>query len=62
MPWKIIATKTFSKEFKKYRKNNEFIKALDKKIQRLKKDPDSVGGYLAGRLINKNYQKIEIAF
>jgi mRNA-degrading endonuclease RelE of RelBE toxin-antitoxin system len=50
MLWKVIATKTFSKEFRKYRKDSEFIKALDKKIQRLKKDPHNVGGYLSGRL------------
>ncbi|MBW1668201.1 MAG: type II toxin-antitoxin system RelE/ParE family toxin [Deltaproteobacteria bacterium] len=50
MSWKIIATKTFSNEFKKYRKNREFVDAIGKKIQRLKKDPHSVGGYLSGRL------------
>jgi len=48
--WKIIITKAFSKEFKKYCKNNQFIDALEKKINRLKNDPHSMGGYLSGRL------------
>jgi len=50
MPWKIIRTDTFLRVFKKYKKNKEFVDALDKKIQRLREDPNSVGGYLSGRL------------
>jgi mRNA-degrading endonuclease RelE of RelBE toxin-antitoxin system len=50
MSWKIITTKEFSIEFKKYRKNNKFIDVLEKKIQRLKQNPNNVGGYLSGRL------------
>ena len=50
MFWKVIRTETFSRMFKKYSKNKKFIKALDKKIQRLKEDPNSVGGYLSGKL------------
>ncbi len=50
MPWKIIRTDTFSKEFKRYKKNQEFVNALNKKIQRLKEDLNNVGGYLSGRL------------
>lgn len=50
MLWKIIATKIFSKEFKKYKKNGNFVDALEKKIQRLKKNPVNIGGYLSGRL------------
>ena len=51
MAWKIISTATFSREVKKFRKRRgDLIKALDKKIQRLKKDPYAVGGELAGKL------------
>ena len=50
MSWKVIATKTFSKEFKKYKKHSDVVKALDKKIARIKKDPNSIGGYLVGSL------------
>jgi len=50
MLWKIIRTETFSKEFKKYRKNREFLVALDKKILKLKANPESIGKELSGRL------------
>jgi hypothetical protein len=48
--WKLIRTNTFLKEFKKYKKNQEFINALDNKIRRLKENPEDIGGYLSGRL------------
>lgn len=50
MNWKIIVTDTFSKEFKKYRKDKEFVNALDKKIKRLQENPENVGGFLSGNL------------
>lgn len=50
MVWKIISSKTFSKEFKKYRDNVEFVRALENKIKRLQEDPEAVGGYLSGKL------------
>lgn len=50
MSWKIITTKTFSREFKKYKKDGKFIDAFDKKIERLKKSPANIGGNLSGRL------------
>ncbi len=50
MSWKIVATKTFSKEVRKYKKDTGLCNVLDKKIQRLKKNPNTVGGYLSGRL------------
>ena len=50
MPWEIAVTDTFSKEFKKHKKDKEFVNALDKKIQRLKEEPENVGGYLSGEL------------
>ena len=50
MVWRVIRTERFSKEFKKYEKNAEFVHALDKKIKRLQEDPHTVGGYLSGNL------------
>ena len=50
MKWRILTTKTFSREIKKYKKNNQFMTALEKKIQRLKENPGTIGGYLAGTL------------
>jgi len=50
MVWKIISSETFSKEFKKYRRDGEFLRALNNKIKKLQENPESVGGYLSGRL------------
>ena len=50
MIWEIKRTEAFSKEFKKHKKNGEFVKALEAKLERLKDNPESVGGYLSGRL------------
>jgi addiction module RelE/StbE family toxin len=50
MVWRIISTETFSREFKKHKKDGEFVKALDNKIKRLQEDPENVGGYLSGKL------------
>ena len=49
MPWSVIRTDRFSKEFKKFEKNKQFVDALDKKIERLQEDP-SIWRYLSGRL------------
>jgi hypothetical protein len=38
MAWKIITTKSFSKVFKKHKKNGEFISALEKKFNRFKEE------------------------
>ena len=48
--WNVTSTETFSKEIKKFKKNKEFLEALDKKIKRLQEGPHSVGGYLSGKL------------
>lgn len=48
--WDIIRTETFLRAFKKYKKNKDFVGALEKKIQRLQEDPHTVGGELSGRL------------
>ena len=50
MSWEIIVTETFSREFRRYRKNQEFVNALGRKVQRLKENPESVGGCLSGKL------------
>ena len=50
MNYEIIITNTFSKEFKKHKKDKEFVNALDKKIERLKNSPENVGGFLSGKL------------
>ena len=50
MSYEIIITNAFSKEFKKHKKDGEFVKALDNKIQRLKESPENLGGYLTGKL------------
>ncbi len=65
MEWKVIISDTFSKEFKKFKRDSEFIKNLDSKIKRLEKDPENVGDYLSGKLhgyksarIIKNYRLV----
>ena len=50
MNWKVISTETFSKQFRKHRKDGEFVKALDNKIKRLGLDPENMGGNLSGKL------------
>ena len=50
MEWKVISTETFSKQFKKHKKDGEFVKILNNKIKRLKENPENVGGYLSGKL------------
>ncbi len=50
MNWEISVTEEFSKQFKKHRKDGEFVKALDRKIERLKENPHSVGDRLSGNL------------
>ena len=50
MEWKVISTETFSKQFKKHKKEGEFVKSLNNKIQRLQENPEKVGGYLSGKL------------
>ncbi len=50
MVWTIISTETFSKQFKKHKKDGEFVKILENKIKRLQENPENVGGYLSGKL------------
>tara|TARA_Y100000310_G_scaffold345693_1_gene468377 strand:+ start:26264 stop:26536 length:273 start_codon:yes stop_codon:yes gene_type:complete len=50
MVWNIIVTDTFSKEFKRYKKDKNFMNILDKKIKRLQENPENVGGWLSGKL------------
>ena len=62
--WRVIRTDRFSEEFKKFEKDRQFVDALDKKIKRLKEDPN-IGGYLSGKLhgyksirLLKNYRVV----
>lgn len=48
--WDIVRTEAFLKEIRKYKRNREFLDALDKKIQKLIENPESIGGYLSGNL------------
>ncbi|MEK6952174.1 MAG: hypothetical protein AABX29_04100 [Nanoarchaeota archaeon] len=48
--WVVKRTDTFLIYLKKHKHNNELFIELDKKIKRLKIDPISVGGDLAGNL------------
>ena len=49
MSWKILKTHRFSEELKTLIKQKLLLEALNKKIQRLKQDPN-IGGFLAGNL------------
>ena len=50
MTWDLKVTDIFSKEFKKHKKDGEFVRALGAKLERLKENPENVGGYLSDRL------------
>ena len=56
--WKVISTKTFSKQFKKCKKDSEFLKALDGKIKRLSENPEFIGGNLSGKLFGYKSTRI----
>ena len=56
--YKIIVTDTFSKEFRKRKKDGNFCKALEGKIKKLKENPEFVGKYLAGVLKGKKSTRI----
>jgi len=50
MTWQVERTDAFLVALKDHKKNAELLRALDKKIQRLKEDPHSIGGKLSGEL------------
>lgn len=50
MIWKVISSDSFAKEFKKFKNDGKFVKVVAGKIERLKENPNGVGGYLTGRL------------
>ena len=64
--WEILRTDTFLKDLKKLRKIDELIVKLDKKIQRLKEDPSSIGKQLHGELhpsmSTRIYKKYRLIF
>ncbi|MBT4135512.1 type II toxin-antitoxin system mRNA interferase toxin, RelE/StbE family [archaeon] len=62
--WKILSTDSFSKEFKKHKKDGEIVKALNNKIKHLKENPyfgdrlsGNLHGYFSTRLV-KNFRLI----
>ena len=58
----ISRTETFLKYIKKHKNNHELFRELDNKIQRLKENPISVGGELAGRLHGKRSTRLGAKF
>lgn len=58
MKWTIKRTDTFLLAFSRIRSNPAFIRELGKKIQRLKEDPQHVGGWLHGKLHGKKSTRI----
>lgn len=56
--WRIARTGTFEQEVKKYKKNQGFLNALDKKIQRLRVDPLAVGKYLTGQFKGRKSTRV----
>jgi hypothetical protein len=57
MNWKVISTETFSKQFRKHRKDGEFVKALDNKIKRLGLDPENMGEICRENFMDINQQE-----
>ena len=55
--WIIKRTDTFLKQFKKHKNHHDLLKELDKKLQRLRENPD-FGGYLAGPLHGKKSTRL----
>ena len=63
--WNIEATNTFARFPKKHKNNVDLLQELDKKISRLKTDPEIIGGNLSGSLhgykstrLSKNFRLI----
>jgi len=56
--WDVKRTDTFLKNFKKYKKDQQVINELDKKIKRLIIDPNAVGGNLSGKLYGKKSTRL----
>ena len=56
--WDVKRTDTFLQEFKKYKKNADFVDALDRKIKRLRENPYNIGGFLSGPLSGKKSTRI----
>ena len=50
MPWTVERTETFLSALKEHKKNHELLTALEKKIERMRQDPTSLGGKLSGEL------------
>lgn len=48
--WEIVRTDTFLRDIKKFRKISGLLLELDKKIEKLKEEPESLGKELHGEL------------
>jgi addiction module RelE/StbE family toxin len=56
--WVIKTTETFQRYLKEHKKNRQLLNEMDKKILRLKEDPEIVGGELSGRLHGKRSTRL----
>ena len=50
MSYEVVFTDGFSKTIKKHKHNTELLEELEKKLVRLKENPQEVGGLLKGKL------------
>ena len=50
MSYSLVSTDTFSKILKKHKNNNVLLEEPDKKLNKLKINPEEVGGMLSGKL------------
>lgn len=50
MSWQVKRTDTFLKYLKNHKHNHKLLLELDKKIKRLKENPEIIGGKLTGGL------------
>ena len=67
MIWEILRTDTFLNNLKKFKKINELIVELDKKIEKLKEDPMCIGKQLHGKQLHLSrytrlYKKYRLIF
>jgi addiction module RelE/StbE family toxin len=64
--WDVIRTETFLNDLKKFRKITELLRELDKKIQKIKQEPKSIGKELHGELYpsrsTRIYRKYRLIF
>ena len=52
--WELRATRTFSQTSHKLARTTAFTEAFDKKLKRLRENPQAVGGMLGGLLMSQD--------